>query len=96
MSAATYASAAKEFGEVAIGGKKIALTQQAEFTNRVFPGWFGDAAQGENYTAEYAAAGIDAEGNDYLVTWQFGETKGEETDDVSNYDWTDPHSIKAH
>tara|TARA_R110000868_G_scaffold260457_2_gene518614 strand:- start:552 stop:836 length:285 start_codon:yes stop_codon:yes gene_type:complete len=89
----TYTTAAKEFGEVELDGKKLALIEQAELTNRVFPNWFGDAEEGDTYIAEYGAPAIDNEGNTYLVIWQFDETKGQEQDDASNYNWDNVYSV---
>ena len=82
-----FATYADENGTVDFEGKTYALKRQAELTNRVFPGWFGDAAEGEEYTTEYGAPAIDEDGNEYWVTWQFNEVKGEESDDCGSYPW---------
>jgi len=74
-------------------GKQYAMTRQAELSNRVFPGWFGDADEGGNYTAEYSAPAVGTDGRDYKIIWQFDEVRGEEPDDGSNYDWYDIHDV---
>jgi len=73
---------------IAFRGEKYAVLCQAELSNRVFAGWWGDAKIGGDYTAEWVAPAIGANGRDYKVIWQFYEVKGEENDPDS-YDWDD-------
>lgn len=70
-------------------GKTYTLQGDADYTNRVFTGWWGDASEGESYTTEFDAPAIDADGNRYEVVWQFQVVKGEEPEDLSNLDWGD-------
>jgi hypothetical protein len=67
-------------------GRELHVVQQAELTNRVFPGWFGDAKEGEEYTAEYFLVAEDADGERYVIVYQFDEAKGEE-DDPDTLPW---------
>ena len=83
---------AAEFGAVDYQGKTYALTNQATQTDRVFPGSWGDAGEGEGYTQEWSAAGIDAEENEVVVRWQFEVTKGQEPAD-DEHDWASPYQV---
>lgn len=87
--------ATTNFGTVNHNGKVITLTDQAVLSNRVFTSWWGDASEGESYTAEYHANGVDENGNDVMVYWQFDEIKGQEPEDESNYPWDDEHVSKV-
>lgn len=78
-------------GEVHHDGQLYDLVEDATPTNRAFPGGWGDASEGEFYTAEYGAAAVDQEGKPVKVVWQFDETKGREPEDESNYPWDDEH-----
>lgn len=91
----TYAAKVKEFGEVTFEGKSYALIAQADFSNRVFVGWFGDAQEGEEYTVEFAARAVDAKGDPYEVYWQFETVKGEEPGDLSDYPFDDAHITRV-
>lgn len=82
----------KNYGTVnSYKGKTYRLTEYATLSNRVFPGWFGDAEDGKTYTAEYQAMAVDKSGNECIVYWQFDTVKGEEPEDESNYPWDDSH-----
>lgn len=82
----------RQFGSVTFQGRKYVLAEAATFTNRVFPGWWGDASDDEpDYTAEYGAAAIDENGAPYKVIWQFDAVKGEEPEDEGNWPWDDGH-----
>lgn len=87
-----YAEAAAKNGEVEFQGKSYALLGEAELTDRVFPGWFGDAAAGETYTTEYSAPAIGEDGEEYVVRWRFEVVKDEEPD-ADTLDWTRPHEV---
>lgn len=82
-----FATYANKNGTVDFEGRAYALKWQAELTNRVFTGWWGDAAAGEKYIVEFDAPAIDEDGNEYLVVWHFNDVKGEETDDCGSYPW---------
>ncbi|WP_443191418.1 hypothetical protein [Pseudomonas indica] len=81
-----------QFGAVTFGGQTYALTDQATETNRMFPGWFGDAAEGEEYIQEWSAAGIDSDENEVVVRWQFAQIKGQETQE-DELDWEAVHEV---
>lgn len=79
---------AKQFGTVTFEGKTYTLTAQADYTNRVFPAWYGDASEGESYTTEFDCEALDDAGNLYRVVWQFEVVKGEEPE-PDNHNWDD-------
>lgn len=91
---ANFDSLDREFGTVTFEGKTYWLTEVADFSNRVFDGWFGDAEEGEAYTTEFKAEAIDAEGNEYVVTWQFETVKGNEPEDNGNWPWQNVSFVK--
>jgi len=72
---------AAQFGTVTLNSKIYALINDASRTNSVFPGWFGDAVEGEEYIDDWSAAGIDADGNEVVICWQFDQVRGEEVAD---------------
>lgn len=82
------------FGTINQDGNEYTLTQEADYSNRVFPGWYGDAQEGESYTAEFSAAAVDANGDTHRVYWQFDEVKGQERADAGSYDWSDVAFIR--
>lgn len=84
----------KDFGTITYNEVEYRLEEDATLSNRVFPGWWGDAEEGESYTAEYQARATGPDGNDYMVYWQFEEVKGKEPEDESNYPWENIHSVK--
>lgn len=73
--------------------KTLTLTADAQLSNRVFAGWWGDAKDGETYQAEFSAPAKDDQGNEYTVYWQFEAIKGQEPEDDSNYPWHDESAI---
>lgn len=83
---------ASQFGTVTFNGKTYALINDASRTNSVFPGWFGDAAEGEEYIDDWSAAGIDADGNKVVIRWQFCQVRGEEVAD-DELDWDRPYDV---
>lgn len=83
----------RKFGTVVFDGNEYTLTAQADYTNRVFPGWFGDAEEGDSYITEFSCPAVDAAGNIYEVTWQFNVTKGEELL-PENHEWSDVASVE--
>lgn len=80
---------AKNYGTVTFEGKTYTLTNDAYLSNRVFPGGWNDATDGEEYTSEWEAPAMDNDGNEFLVVWQFSATKGEEPEDDSDWPWGD-------
>ena len=81
----------QDFGTVDYEGYHLTVTDNAYLTNRCFPGWFGEAEEGESYTAEYEAPSKDNEGNSYRVRWQFEVVKGQELEDEGAYPWDNEH-----
>jgi hypothetical protein len=86
---------ATDFGTATYNGKIYTLVNEATLSNRVFTGWWGDAEEGEPYTAEYNADAVDADGNQYMIYWQFDEIKGNEPEDESNYPFDDAHVTRV-
>lgn len=82
-----------DFGAVEIEGLPVQISSQPSLTNRVFSGWWGDAADGDSYLAEYQADGITQNGEQVKVTWRFDVTKGDEPEDESDYPWEDEQHI---
>lgn len=62
-------------------------------SNGVFPGWCGDAKDGEEYTSVWIEYARDADGNKYQITWQFPVIKGEEPEDEGEWPWHDEQYI---
>jgi len=79
-----------KYGRVVFEGATYTLTQAADFSNRVFTGWWGDAQEGEEYTVEFSCPAIDDDGNPVAVYWQFDATKGEEPA-LDGYPFDDQH-----
>lgn len=80
-----------EYGTINFNGRTYELTNQAELTNRVFPGWWGDVEDGEDYVSEWSASGVDAEGEPVTVVWQFPAVRGEEPEDGGAWPWGDEY-----
>ena len=87
---------ARKFGIVTHDGTEYTLIKQAELSNRVFVGWWGDVEEGEEYTSEWSATAVDAEGNEFEVYWQFDAVKGDEPEDGGNWPWDDAHIAFVH
>jgi hypothetical protein len=88
-------SIASLYGEFQYDGKEYFPIEFAELTHRVFPGWWGDAQEGEAYTREYSALAresgalaVDTDRKIYRVYWQFVVIKGEEPPGEFAYDWS--------
>ena len=90
-----YAQFAARFGEVSFKGVSYALISQAAPTDRLFGGGWSDAAEGEAYTAEYSAAAMGQDGEEYVVRWQFEMVRGQEPEDGADLpcDWTKPSEV---
>lgn len=84
----------KGFGVFTFEGKEYALLRDAMLTNRVFPGWYGDANDGEEYVTEFDAPAIDSEGNSCRVVWRFNVVKGDEPIDDGDHDWDDVADVE--
>jgi hypothetical protein len=84
-----FNAAGEKFGFVDFDGKKYALLCQAELTCALFPGCWSEAQAGDEYAAQWAAPAVDINGNEFKVVWEWQETKGEELEDASGYDWDD-------
>lgn len=76
-----------DYGIVTYHGKEYRVVEQATLSNRVFPGCFSDAEEGERYISEYVARAVDLRGSEYKVTWQFQEVKFQEQEDESLLPW---------
>lgn len=85
---------ARDFGTVTHEGKTYTLTAQADYSNRLFTDWWGDAKEGETYTVEFNCTAIDEEGYDYAVYWQFDDIKGQEREPDS-YPFDDEHVTRV-
>lgn len=95
MNSKTNEELAAKYGTVTHEGKEYTLTSIADYSNRLFTGWWGDAQEGEEYTAEFSAPAIDDEGNKYRVYWQFDAVKGEEPEDNGNWPWYDDNITRV-
>jgi hypothetical protein len=82
------------FGTIEYHGKAYRLKEHATLSNRVFAGWFGDAAEGKHYTAEYQALAADGNGNSHLVIWHFYAIRGQEPEDEGEYNWGDVYDVR--
>lgn len=84
---------ADKYGTVTHDGTTYTLTQQAYQTSRMFHGWWGDAGEGDAYTAEYEAAAVNSDGDECIVRWHFDAIKGEEPEDEGNWPWFDDNIV---
>lgn len=89
-----YEEYKKKFGTVLFEGKLYWLMEVADFSNRVFNGWWGDAQEGETYTVEFQAKAVDSFGEYFEVVWQFDDVKGEEQP-PDGYPWDDDHIVRV-
>lgn len=89
-----YEEMAREYGEYEFNGNAYALTSYAERTNRLFPGWWGDAEEGEEYVDEWGASAIDEAGEEYEVVFQFDRVKGDE-EEADGLPWDDEHIVQV-
>ena len=76
-------------------GQQYTVDDDAVLSNRVFNGWWGDANEGDEYTAEYKANAVDSRGIDCDVYFQFDAVKGQEPEDESEYPFDDDHISKV-
>lgn len=74
--------------------KSITLESDDECseTNRVFPGWHGDAKDGEEYQSEWDCLARDEDGEEYRIIWQFTLVKGGEPE-ADCLDWESEENI---
>lgn len=77
---------------VELAGKKYAVISQPELSNRIFPGWWGDADQGEEYMSEWVAPAISQDGHNVAIVWRFDEVKGLERGE-NDYEWDAVHNV---
>lgn len=69
-----------KFGTIEVDGKLYELTEEAQISNRAFPGCFQDVEDGEEYTSEWECRGVEHETDlEVKVVWQFCEIKGAES-----------------
>lgn len=72
--------------KIELNGKTYMGDGEAAETNRVFPGWAGDAPEGESYVSEWAESAIDDGGHLVSIIYQFDLIKGGEPD-PDRMDW---------
>lgn len=93
-----YQAAAAKFGTVNFNNSEYALTNDADYTSRLLPAGytnFVDASEGDDYDFEVAAKAIDADGNEYIVSWIFTGRKGENDPELDSYDYSAPTNVTA-
>ena len=78
-----------KYGHVVVNGNRYNLTSQAELSGLLVPGGWETVSDGETYTAEWRADGLDDHGNLVVVYWQWAEVRGDELEDASGYDFSD-------
>lgn len=86
-----YEEYKRKYGVVVYENTAYWLTSIPDFSNRVFPNWWGDAEEGESYIAEFSCPAVDASGDRHWIYWQFDDTKGQEPTDLSEYPFDDDH-----
>ena len=80
-----------EFERVGLPGMElvtIELDDEPSLTNAVFPNWWGDAEEREEYISQWSDIAHDEEGNRYNVIYEFPAVKGEEPDD-DEWPWSE-------
>lgn len=90
----SYSELQRKFGTVVFNGKSYWLTEQADFSNRQFPGSWFDAQEGETYMTEFSATAVDGAGDGFEVYWQFETIKGEEPE-LDVYPWDEDHIVRV-
>lgn len=83
---AEYNSFGAKYGFYYFAGTQYAATAQPELTNRAWDGGWTGAADGDDYTAEWSAPGVDKDGLEVVITWHFEEIKGQENE-PENLNW---------
>ena len=81
-----------DYGYTIFEGKEYDLTSEADYSNRSFDGCFQDADDGQDYWMELCASAVDDDGVEYLVTWIFTSTKGEEAE-LDSYDYSSAYDV---
>lgn len=71
---------------------EIISNDEYSLSNREFPGWFGDASEGEKYYSEWVCCAKDEYDNSYEIYWTFPTVKGEEPED-DEWPWEDESFI---
>lgn len=90
MKTSEYEKAVKEFGTVIANGFTYALTEQADYTNRLLPPQYAnyqDVQDGEEYQFEMSARAVSADGELVRVYWVFQNIKGEEAQELDAFDY---------
>lgn len=83
------------YGTITYEGKNYLLLSDAELTNRCFDGDYNHAEVGETYTFEMKADAVGEEdGIDVTVYWMFEEVKGEEKENLDEYDYSIASDIR--
>lgn len=91
---ALFEKASDKNGKVEFEGREYALLCEPSLTNNVFPGWFGDAKNGEAYVMQWGAGAVDADGIKHSMIWEFDAVRGEEPDDDSNWPWDAVYGVE--
>lgn len=107
MTYAEYTSDSSR-GRYAVNGVEYVELDNPELTNHIFPGWWGDADQGESYVSQWscpAAAASDFERDDFdpddlsnppvTLIFEFPAIKGQEPEDGGDWPWDDERYISA-
>jgi hypothetical protein len=84
-----------DYGLVEFEGNKYELLENPQLSNRVFPGWWGDAERGESYTDEWNAYAEDKNGDKFDVYWQWSAIKGSEPEDAADLPFFDKNIVKV-
>lgn len=90
-----FSNLEREFGSYELDGKTYYATRQMELTNRVFPGCYNDAEDGDEYTTEWSAPGYDENGNRVEIYMEFEEVKGEEVEPENRNWYSEPSRVEA-
>jgi len=81
------------YGTVGFKGKKYWLTDQAEHGNSLLNGMpnYQDPDEDGNYYFDMQCYAVDANGNEYRVTWIFNTEKDDEGNpkELDEYDYTE-------
>lgn len=64
---------------------------QAELTNRVFSGWWGDAKDGEEYIEEWEEHYETENGQNFTAIYHFTNVRGKEGTAPDDMPWSEDH-----
>lgn len=79
-----------EFGAAQLEEIGVEPIGQAELTNRVFAGWWGDAKEGDEYIAEWEERYTAENGQAFAVVYHFTQVKGAD-DEPDCLPWDEDH-----